>query len=289
MDALSLGLLDEFERTLGFRYHSGGVSEVPPGYSTGWRTLPFACCAQTTYSSSIHVMGQRLELSPNEACVIGQGVRHRIDQEGGQSGISRFAHVNFEMFGCIDVLSLFEVPVVHRSMAADRIGLLCAELAAIADGHDSGPQAVIRRKSLGLELLRTISDASALSAKGPAQLETFGRLRPVYEYIQMHLADRITLGALARIAHLSPSRFHAVFKSMSGQAPQRFVQRLRMLKAQQLLIETDMTVKEIAANVGHPDEFHFSRSFKQQCGASPVHYRRMARSMMFGPQQAEER
>ncbi len=289
MDALLPGLLDEFEQTLSFRYHSGGAHAVPPGYSTGWRTLPFACCAQTTYASTIHLMGQRLELSPNEACVIVQGVRHRIDRIGGQAGISRYAHFNFQVFGCIDVLSMFEVPIIHRSVAADRIGLLCAELSAIADGRGSAPQTVIRKKSLGFALLRTISDASAPSAKGPSQLETFARLRLVYEYIQMHLANRITLGALARIARLSPSRFHAVFKSMSGQAPQRFVQRLRMLKAQQLLIETDMTVKEVAANVGHPDEFHFSRSFKQQCGASPMHYKRMARTMMFGPMQAEER
>jgi AraC-like DNA-binding protein len=282
MDTVLRGLLDEFERTLSFHYHSGGVKEVGPGYSTGWRTLPFACCAQTTYTSTIHLIGQRLELGPDEACVIGQGVRHCIDQTSRRSGISRFAHFNVQVFGCIDALSMFDVPVIHRSAAAERMGHLCSDLAAIADAHADGPREVIRRKSLGFELLRTISDASALCARGPSHLETILRLRPVYEHIQAHLADRITLGALARIARLSPSRFHAVFKSMAGQAPQRFVQRLRMLKAQQLLLETDRTVKEIAASVGHPDEFHFSRSFKQICGASPLNYKRMARSRMFG-------
>ena len=48
---------------------------------------------------------------------------------------------------------------------------------------------------------------------------------------------------------------------------------LRMQRAAQLLDATDETVAAIAAAVGYPNPFHFSRSFKSYMGASPRRYR----------------
>ncbi len=282
--------LEEFESTLTFSYHSGNVCEVPVGYTTNWRTVPFTCIAQTTYTSIIHLDARRQEILPGEACVIPQSVHHRIDQVSDEPGISRFAHINYRILGCIDALALFEVPLLHRDGVADRIGSLCADLSLTAHAPDYGPMQSIRMKSLGFELLWTIAQASQLRPGGSSGLEAIERLRPVYRYIHEALGERITLTKLAGIADLSVSRFHAIFKAISGQAPQRFIQRLRQEKAQRLLIETGMPIKEVALAVGHGDEFHFSRSFKRMCGANPSEYRRTARMalLMPGPVSSED-
>lgn len=271
--------LQDVEQTVHVRYHSGDVVDVPVGYSTGWRTLPFACVAQTTYHSLIHLGQRRHPIGPGQACVIPQGVRHRIDQVGPTSGISRFAHLQWRMLGCIDALALFEVPLLFDGAVAAAIGTHCAELAA-AHRREAGALQAIRLQALGLALLLTIAEASPLRTGGAAGRPALDRLRAVYAYIAGALGERITLRKLAQLAGLSPSRFHVVFKTMAGEGPVRFIQRLRMQRAQQLLIETDLTIQKIAAAVGLPDPFHFSRTFKRTCGAAPRDYRRTARSTL---------
>jgi AraC-like DNA-binding protein len=282
MESTQRRLLEQFEETLTFAYHSGNICDVPVGYTTGWRTVPYACIAQTDYTSVIHLDGERVRVDPHAACVIRQGIHHRIDQIGPAPGISRFAHINFIAFGCIDVLTMFDTPMIHAGATAERIGRLCSGLAEVSNAAGLDHAGIIQKKSLGFELLWTITNVSRILAPGTALMASIDRLRPVLNHIHAHLGERLTLARLAAIACLSPSRFHAVFKHASGQAPQHFVQRLRFLKAQQLLIETGDAVKGIAATVGYPDEFHFSRAFKKHCGMNPTTYRQQVRTTMMG-------
>ena len=46
-----------------------------------------------------------------------------------------------------------------------------------------------------------------------------------------------------------------------------------MQKAKKLLLDSQLSIKEIAARVGYPDPFHFSKSFKNAVGMSPAQYR----------------
>lgn len=77
------------------------------------------------------------------------------------------------------------------------------------------------------------------------------------------------VGAMARQAHLSPSQFTRRFRALTGMSPAKFMIHARLDRARQLLLETDLTVKQIADALGYSDIYFFSRQYKQVFGSAP--------------------
>ena len=82
-----------------------------------------------------------------------------------------------------------------------------------------------------------------------------------------------TLEELARIAHLSRSTFLRRFKSITGGTPAEYVTDLRVSAAKSMLVDTAISISDIAITVGFYDSPHFSRVFKSKTGLSPIAYR----------------
>ena len=96
---------------------------------------------------------------------------------------------------------------------------------------------------------------------------------PVLRRMQEEPEGAWSREGLARLVHLSPSRFHALFKEAMGQAPLAYLQELRLRRAQERLVASEAGVAEIGRACGFGDPFHFSRQFKAFCGESPRTYR----------------
>ena len=90
-----------------------------------------------------------------------------------------------------------------------------------------------------------------------------------------HLAEPLTIEALAEAAHLSRSSFLRKFNQNIGMSPHRFIQKERIKSAGQLLRNTDMTVARVAEEVGFYDVSHFVRAFTAAIGYSPTEYRKI--------------
>lgn len=96
----------------------------------------------------------------------------------------------------------------------------------------------------------------------------------VKEYLLANLAEAIDFSAMASDMGFSASYLTRVFKERNeGQTPIRYLQELRLNAARRMLRDSTLSVKEIAPRVGYADPFHFSKSFKQATGMSPVQYR----------------
>jgi transcriptional regulator GlxA family with amidase domain len=94
--------------------------------------------------------------------------------------------------------------------------------------------------------------------------------------MKQNLKRKLTERELAEKTGVSPQHFCALFKSETGETPLRYLNRLRMDKARELLEDRDashLSIKEIAAKVGCHDLSHFVRSFQQRFGLSPRRYR----------------
>jgi len=85
-------------------------------------------------------------------------------------------------------------------------------------------------------------------------------------YIADHLADRITLKALADNADLSISHFTHKYHELTGRAPMRDARMQRLERACVLINQTDLPLKTIARKVGVGDEFQLSRMLKRYLG-----------------------
>ncbi|WP_298712955.1 AraC family transcriptional regulator [Chitinophaga sp.] len=93
------------------------------------------------------------------------------------------------------------------------------------------------------------------------------------QIMKQQLDKNLTLADLAAQAHLSASYLSALFKEKTRYSPIQLYTSLRMQKASQLLQETHLTVKEIAQEMGYPDQYTFSRTFKGIMGVSPKGFR----------------
>ncbi|MEM8888386.1 MAG: AraC family transcriptional regulator [Bacteroidota bacterium] len=95
------------------------------------------------------------------------------------------------------------------------------------------------------------------------------------EIIQSHLYDDLTSQDLAVIAGCSLSSFKRKFKATFGSSPNRYIHQQRLLRARNLLSQTDQHISEIARDCGFRDLSYFSRSFSAFYESSPSAYRKL--------------
>ncbi|MEZ2443295.1 AraC family transcriptional regulator of arabinose operon [Chitinophaga sp. W3I9] len=93
------------------------------------------------------------------------------------------------------------------------------------------------------------------------------------QLMKQKLDQHLTLADLSRETCISASYLSALFKEKTRYSPIQLFTSLRMQKASQLLKDTRLTVKEIAQEMGYPDQYTFSRSFKLIMGVSPKKFR----------------
>lgn len=99
------------------------------------------------------------------------------------------------------------------------------------------------------------------------------RIRTAMDYISSHFAEPLTVPLIAERCGLSPSRLAHLFRANTGETPQRYLEALRLNRAQQLLEFTQSPIRHIAEAVGFSNPFYFTLRFKQQCGMSPRAWR----------------
>lgn len=102
----------------------------------------------------------------------------------------------------------------------------------------------------------------------------FHSLEPTFAYLVENLHNPLTLAQMAAHAGLSESQFSHLFKQQTGHSPLAYFIQLKMQHACSLLAMTQLSVQEIAEEVGYSDGYYFSRLFKKVAGVSPREYRR---------------
>jgi Bacterial regulatory helix-turn-helix proteins, AraC family len=88
--------------------------------------------------------------------------------------------------------------------------------------------------ALAVRIVRRFADPSKLTP-APSNGLSRERLQRVYEYVEAHLDDRLSLGDLAGVACLSPYHFSRSFTQAVGVGPQRYVMQRRIEKAKILM------------------------------------------------------
>ncbi|GAB6930843.1 hypothetical protein JCM10914A_48260 [Paenibacillus sp. JCM 10914] len=127
---------------------------------------------------------------------------------------------------------------------------------------------VLRRHALFYELLHTV----VLQVEQQARRGD-DTISKTVDYLNSHYMNPIEIGALPRLAGLTPSAYCRSFKKLTGLSPSGYLTRLRLSKAKELLLTSDRpTLKEIASSIGYSDELYFSRVFKKTEGISPTGY-----------------
>jgi two-component system response regulator YesN len=94
------------------------------------------------------------------------------------------------------------------------------------------------------------------------------------EYVDEHFSKReLSLEEVASVTGMSPSYFAVVFKQVTGQTFNRYLTRLRINRAKDLLLYSDLRSYEIAEAVGYESASYFARVFRKVEGITPSDYK----------------
>lgn len=140
-------------------------------------------------------------------------------------------------------------------------------------------------KSIDYSLLGVLySVVSYLPKKAPSKVihpiipqseHSNAHIQKACSYIENHYFEQITIRDIAQHVNISTGHLSRLFNQIMRRTPQRYLIEYRMHIAEVLLIDTTMSVSEIASLVGYPDARHFSQLFRSVSVYTPSQYRKI--------------
>jgi AraC-like DNA-binding protein len=99
------------------------------------------------------------------------------------------------------------------------------------------------------------------------------KFEPVLRYIEEHYREPIVLDQLSALMNISTMYFSNFFKQTFHISPKQYILNRRLSESQRLLLESDLSIKEIAYAVGFENESYFSEFFSAKVGISARRFR----------------
>jgi AraC-like DNA-binding protein len=127
---------------------------------------------------------------------------------------------------------------------------------------------------LRLQILEWLIEAvPSLEEIIKAHIQTHGRFVRFFELVENRLGADLRVEDLAAASGLSLSAFSKAFSSNIGMSPKAWLSRRLNQEAVNLLLQSEVTTKELAQKLKFTDEYHFSRFFKRMNALSPRPFR----------------
>lgn len=116
------------------------------------------------------------------------------------------------------------------------------------------------------EMEAILSQSSALSTRP---------IRQAKQFVQSHFSENISLETVSAAIGFSSSYFSAIFKKEAGEGFAKYLTRVRIDRAKELLQQTNLPVADICNQVGYSDLKHFNSTFKKMTSLNPGQYRKL--------------
>ncbi|TBL78711.1 helix-turn-helix transcriptional regulator [Paenibacillus thalictri] len=104
-------------------------------------------------------------------------------------------------------------------------------------------------------------------------MERYSEIDGVIKYIHQHICDPLSLEQLAKYAGYSPYHFTRIFKERTGLSPLYYVSSHRLQKAKDLLLRTNLSVRDIGLEIGQQSLGTFTTRFTEKVGVTPSDFR----------------
>ncbi len=122
-----------------------------------------------------------------------------------------------------------------------------------------------------------LSIAESLSEITPYKSLASGRFRELFDFLEHELTPYTRIDDLADVMNMSRSALSKGFQRAAGIPLKTYITRLIMDRAKQNLLNTDLTVEEVAFETGFNDPYYFNRAFKKHTGVCPGKFRKQNR------------
>lgn len=265
-----------FTNQLNIRYFLSGERVYPSAESISVTKLPFdTFIACESGSFTINYQSKFITCNSQEACFVPVDTEYTLNI----SGDSKLVFVSSGLFAYTNlrILSFFDLPNKIDGQSGIEITKACSEIA-----HYAGE---INFTSLQIEysvkiheclskLFSIVLDKSVPNGDVFDILEFYEKYSPVFEYIYKHLSENIRQEDLYTLVGMQQDPFYRSFKNLTKLAPQEYIIIEKLKVARELLVMSDMSIKEISDYVGYSDQNNFSTFFKKKYLSSPSYYRK---------------
>jgi len=249
----------------------GGYESCAPDYAIRRSTFPYYSIEFVARGKGSLVLGgETFSLFPGVAFTYGPEVTQDITTDPSDPLGKYF--VDFTGLRAPDLLKQYGLPPASfaRVYAPGEIQDIFDDL--IRDGKGTGFAAALCVALLEYLIVKL---ADSLMPWEPKQTPAFATYQRCRQHITEHFDRLKSLDQVARECHVDRAYLCRLFRRYDHQTPYRFLMRLKMNLAAKLLHEPGAMVKQVAAELGFQDPFHFSRTFKSVFGVSPQAFRQL--------------
>ncbi len=179
----------------------------------------------------------------------------------------------FEDSRNIKNLSIAAISIICDRLITDRV--LDSEIACAIS--DTGIQMI--EESAGTEktsivLIACFIEFTAYVARQKKQGRHYHHLvKKAQDYVMKNLHGNIRVSEIADVLETNASYLSRVFKKYEGKTLQQYIQEERLLRAQNLLMVSDLTLEEISSYLGFSSQSYFGKLLKEKTGMTPKEYR----------------
>ncbi|NLK40803.1 MAG: helix-turn-helix domain-containing protein [Planctomycetes bacterium] len=248
----------------------GGYEKCAPDFDINRSNYPYYFIKYTVNGKgTLHVSGQNLFLRPGVLTGFAPGTPHHYRSDPFQP----MEHIFITFLGeeCPDLFQKSTMGEKHYILTDNPDETLNLMNKILLLGHEKIDHAQeICCCYLRILLLEQAAYLTKTKTNFPISKGTYLDCK---RYIDTHFSSIKSPGEVAEKCGIDVRYLSVLFKRYCHISPSQYLQRLKLNKAANLLLTTDLAIKEVAFRVGFEDPHHFSKNFKELHGLSPVHYR----------------
>lgn len=181
------------------------------------------------------------------------------------------AHINNDFdYGQISVLYVF----AQLQLVAIYAGVPVRNCHSIQEAYYKGMDLAKTVDSLLLLLSNQCYDFAVLIKEIKSSNKFSPDVKACCDYIREHLYTRIRLADVASAVHMSPGYISKKFQAETGTSINQYIRQEKIREAK-MLLNTKMTILDVAVNLAFASQSHFSDYFKKETGMTPLQYKKL--------------
>jgi AraC-like DNA-binding protein len=260
----------------------GGREVCGAAYRIDRRAFPYHSIELVASGrGSVTLDGTRHRLQPGVLFRYGLGIAHEMAVEPGSRMLKYF--VDFTGTACARLLAGGPWRSLQPLQLAEpaRAQAIYEELQRV--GARQTPLAG-RICSLLLQQLVLVAADEAVPAAGLDSV-AWAAYRRCRDHLEAHYASLRSLADLAAACGTSEAHVCRLFRRYGARSPYQALLRLKMARAASLLLDRALPVRQVGAEIGFEDPYHFSKAFKRVYGLSPGAFRAGGRRSASRPEE----